>query len=482
MSDLREQNLQTIQEVVNGIRTNMDNPQMHKVFFNPKSRNPYSKGPIEYNLDEKLGRLPNQAIDIHAMFDISRDGKSVRPIVNFDIDINRPLVDILRGNGFSQEAIRLLNEYSAQVSEQKEQYIKKVEDDPVAQQSYQDALNRAAANQNAITRNPVSGFRNEHGKDLMNFIVGHELAHLSFPDRGNIRWDLMSNVRIADSDKELVTSALYSINRGSNDYNTQHFDANYMSVRDEIRSDIAGMFMMAHMAMKENRYDEFQMMTIANNIKQSRINHNIGSDINHASSHNTEVVFGRENINSILRLAKDFQKNPNLDIHNEIMKMTEMNFINTLKQDGIVLKTNYLVNRDLQNALGTTDQYSVANIYARNVHNTNKKAEGLYDGCVATVQEGFKNSCKEYLNGNQLSAVDVNNDKIIDYNTVSQAMQSRAAQLNMDVESYVNKTITKEGKALERFIDENQIDVWATGHIGNAVIDVDEQQLKFKPR
>lgn len=483
MSDsLRSHNLNLIKSVVDDVRTTQKNPQMVNVFFNPKGRNPLSEDEIEYALYEDMNRNPSSQQNIYALFNVKEQTPNkINPVVNFNIDVRRPIKDIFTNQEGTSESLQLMSKYTTSVTKQNAQFNDMFQKDEVVERYFNDALRRTHINrQNIINNNPTYNDSNE--RDLLNFIVGHELAHLSFAKRNQIDWSLIQNINLSPKDYEVLNSAFYSLNRGYYNYDTQHGDANYMSTRDEIHSDIAGLFMMANRALNNGTFNEINLMNLASQLGQSREKSNVGNDINGYGSHNSSIVFENNNIQKIFQLAKDFQRNPQLNINHEIMSLTENLFIQTLRNDGIIIKNDYFINSQVQRDLESNrnNEFSIANVYAKRIHQTNQKAEEMYDGCRKEVLPAYKNSCGDYLNGNQLQAVDSNNDKILDFDTVQNALINKSILEGKTVKEMQEQTIRQEGEALERFINVNNLKTMTTGHIGTAVINLNENKLEFK--
>ena len=482
-NNYREHNLQLIQQSVNDIKAHTNQPQIARLFFNPRGRNPNSSNDINYQLYEEKNRRQDIPQNIYAMFIASDPNKTtLTPLINFDLDVNRDIREVMSNRDGVERAIHNMNFYQNKVEGQRNQYYQNFRNDPIVNQYYQDAINRTNANKQIIL-NSNPNFRSQDEKHILTFVIGHELAHLSFADRNNIRWDLMTNMngRLNKEEQDKLSSAFYSINRGSQAFKTQHSDANYMSTRDETHSDIAGLFMMAYVAMKNGNFNEIEFKNIARNIQQARIASNVSNDINRFGSHNTALVFNNENLNKIINIAREYQSNPNqTNVYDKVLEMTENLFLQTLQKDGLIFKAEHFVDTQFKNNLSNNPEMVVSKVYQHNVMSNNKSAGEMFNGCVREVPVAYRNNCTEYLNGHQVRAVDVNQDKIIDYQTIEQAMQAKASRENTSITQMENERVIQEGKVLEQFVNQNRIPTMATGNLGNAVIDVQNKQLQFK--
>ena len=125
------------------------------------------------------------------------DNKSQQlvPVINFDINFNKPLIEILEQDysGYVQK-IRNFQSNMNTVYQSLTEYSIHNKEDKVMKNDYLNGYKNAESNINQIITNRPT-FKQEDEKHLLTFVIGHELAHLSFTERNYVRWDLMDGVK-----------------------------------------------------------------------------------------------------------------------------------------------------------------------------------------------------------------------------------------------------------------------------------------------
>lgn len=490
-SKLRTHNLKTIQEVVNNIRKNTkesNSEGMINLFYNSKLRNPFADRDIEFISNEFPSDIEDDKTigNIYTMHvPVNNKSKELKPVINFDVDLNKPLTEVLEQdyNG-TQNRIKIFqkaveNDYKVSVSNSAQR-----RDDEIFKKDHQNSYLNAEYNINYIKNNRPT-FKTDDEKHLLTFVVGHELAHLSFKERNTIRWDLINQNKMSNMTQEQMrdlSSVFYSLNRNS-DPNSQHFGANYISSRDEMHSDIAGLFLMTYNAMKNGTYNEIKFNDIYRNIGKMRAINNISSDLNGASTHNTNIVFEPQNTQLIKQMAMAQLSNPNLKIDQEILKLTENLFFKTLKRDGIIIKPlndNLLVTNEFQeNLKNNPDNFNIDRVYEGITTIRNAKSAEVFKQCVNDVVPAYKNNCQATLLGNQVMAIDPDANKIINFNSITDAVNERGKKMGMDGNEAEKAQIRNEGKVLLEFVNMNAINVRAENQYGDDTIDLSNKQLRF---
>lgn len=462
----RELSLENIRKVVNEIRQISGNHQLEKLYFNPKARNNYADKEIEFTLTEKM---PNEyGNTITAGLESDEKQKKLKAVVEFDYNIHKPLthffteshIDIVHAN--LKEYQRLLKSQFA---------VEPERNNPLTQKAYQNASNKAVDNFNTVLEKEgeiKNSMNKSMDKNLLRFITAHELAHISFKERNDIQFQYMDKAQLAGIDKKQLNDAIYSINRQTQ--RTQHQGANYMSTRDEIHSDIAGIYYLG-LSVYKNNENEAEMRKLIEGIAKIRHSNNISADQNRHSSHNSNELFKPENINKLLNMAKrDARNKHNPNIYNELLDMTEDIFFETLKKDGIVFISSVKVGQELEKGI---DRLNTKDVYSSMIKRTNPIGAEKFDSCMKNIiNPNFSNICTQYLNGNQLNAVDTNKDGRPDHKTTSSAIGQQAA-------NYQNNKITQEGINLQMFSNMNNIGVRATDNLGVDSVDIKESKIKF---
>ena len=491
-SKLREHNLKTIQEVVNDIRRNTkesNSEGMVNLFYNPKLRNPFADRDIEFISNELISDIEekNKALgNIYTMHvPVNDKDRELKPVINFDVNLNKPLIEILEQDYDAyqnlikrfQETIE--NNYKVSASNSAER-----RDDEIFKKDHQNSYLNAEYNINYIKNNQPT-FRAEDEKHLLTFVVGHELAHLSFKERNTIRWDLIDKNQMSNmTQKQMrdLSSVFYSLNRNSNP-KSQHFGANYISSRDEMHSDIAGLFLMTYNAMKNGTYNEIKFNDIYRNIGKMRAINNIGGDLNGASTHNANIVFEPQNTQLIKQMARAQLSNPNLKIDHEILKLTENLFFQTLKRDGIIIKplnNNLRVTNEFQDNLkNNPNNFNIDYVYEGITARRNAESSAVFKQCIDEVLPAYKNNCQATLLGNQVIAIDPDGDKIINFNSIMDAVNARGRKMGMDGIEAEKAQIRQEAKVLLDFVNINAINVRSENQYGDDTIDLTNKQLRF---
>lgn len=488
MNSIRDKNLKTIQSVVNEIRDNTKNSQsngIQSLFYKPENRNPFAKRDIEFISNENQNNSEQLLSNIYTMH-VPIDNKSQQlvPVINFDINFNKPLIEILEQDysGYVQKIRNFQSNINTIYKSLTEHSIHNKED-KIMKNDYLNGYKNAESNINQIITNRPT-FKQEDEKHLLTFVIGHELAHLSFTERNYVRWDLMDGMKNKMSLQEMndLSSVIYSLNRGTN-WKSQHNGANYLSTRDEIHSDIAGLFLMTYLAMKNGEYNDTQFNHMFRNIGKMRTINNIANDLNGASTHNSNLVFQQSNFLAIKKLAQEQIANPNKPIDLEILKLTENIFFQTLKQDGIILKPtnqNLQVSSELQKTIQTSpEKFDVAYIYEGLTHIRNEKSSLDFQTCLKDVVEAYKNNCQALLQGNQLRAIDPDGDKIINFKNVDEANISKGKSLGLTGKEVENKQIHNEAIIFSNFTKQNSINVRSENSYGDDTIDLSQKKLRF---
>ena len=279
-----------------------------------------------------------------------------------------------------------------------------------------------------------------------------------------------------------LSSVFYSLNRNSNP-KSQHFGANYISSRDEMHSDIAGLFLMTYNAMKNGTYNEIKFNDIYRNIGKMRAINNIGGDLNGASTHNANIVFEPQNTQLIKQMARAQLSNPNLKIDHEILKLTENLFFQTLKRDGIIIKplnNNLLVTNEFQDNLkNNPNNFNIDYVYEGITARRNAESSAVFKQCMDEVLPAYKNNCQATLLGNQVIAIDPDGDKIINFNSIMDAVNERGRKMGMDGIEAEKAQIRQEAKVLLDFVNINAINVRSENQYGDDTIDLTNKQLRF---
>ena len=493
-NQLRNHNLKTIQEIVNDIRMNTkgsNSEGMVNLFYNPKLRNPFADRDIEFMSNEVIATTGIQEenknlSNIYTMHvPVNNKDRELKPVINFDVNLNKPLTEVLEQDyagfenlikGFQDSVER---NYKASASNSAER-----REDQVFRKDHQNGYLNAEYNINFIKNNRPT-FKTEDEKHLLTFIVGHELAHLSFKERNNIRWDLIDQNQMSNMTQEQMrdlSSVFYSLNRNSNQQ-SQHFGANYISSRDEIHSDIAGLFLMTYTAMKNGTYNEVKFNDMYRNLGKMRAINNISGDLNGASTHNASIVFEPKNVQIIKNMAAAQLANPNIRIDHEILKLTENLFFQTLKRDGIIIKplnNNLQVNNEFQtNLKNNPNNFNIDYVYEGITSIKNKEAANIFQQCISEVVPAYQNNCQTALLGNQVLAIDPEGDKIINFNSIAAAVNERGRKMGMDGIEAEKAQIRQEGKVLLQFVNMNAINVRAENQYGDDTIDLSNKQLRF---
>lgn len=482
VSEIQKENLQTIQSVVNEVRNTVNHygSTVKDLFFNPKRRNPFSKDHVEFVSDQRYFTDPTLLSSIYSTHSNENEEKLLTPTINFDVNLNRPLLEVGQANisgiehKIKQFQMDLFNDY--------EMAKKESRFDNISQKVYSSAYQEAEQNLNWI-KNNVPQFKNSDTRDLLIFITGHELAHLSFKERNNPRFDYMDELKgkFSESEIQSLSSAFYSINRNTtNALKQQHNGANYLSTRDEIHSDLSGLFLLSLIQIKNNNFDEQKFKSFAKDLGKMREINNLSADLNGMSTHNSGKAFNDENLDFLISLAQKVADNPNQSVNvvYPILYKTENLFLETLKDKGLILKdtiySNLFISQEAVDILKKTDpDMEIRKIYANQVSSTNKVAEESYESCVKSVHKSYQNNCSSILNGNQLKFVDKNNDKIMDFKTVSQAIK------NIGGYSALNQQIQHEADSIVKLVNIADIAVKVESNINDDTIDIKNQKLNF---
>lgn len=481
MSDLREKNLKTIQEVVNDIRANTKDSVsngMRSLFFEPTRRNPLAKGEIEFISNEDYGLNDDKLLsNIYTMYTPTNNKSNIlRPVVNFDVNLNKPLIEVVEQN--YQEYENKIKTYQQNVANAYyglTAHSVHNKEDKIIEYDHANSINNAEFNLRFIKQNKPK-FHSNDEKHILTFVVGHELAHLSFKDRNEVKWEKIPQLAEKMNQNEMkdLSSVIYSLNRAT-DSKSQHYGANYLSSRDEIHSDISGLFLMTYIAMKNGTFDDKKFNDIYQNLGKMREINNLSADVNGLSTHNSSIVFEKKNLQAIKDMATAQIKNPHIPIEDKILTLTENLFFNSLKQNGITIiptNDNLIVDKNLKNALKqNSEHFEVKNVYTAITTQRNIQSALDFNSCVKNVDAAYKNNCQGLLQGNQLNIIDPDSDKIINSKSLNQTSQ--------DIINKTQQHIKREADIFSNFVNTHSISVSMENRYGDNTINLTNKELQF---
>lgn len=480
MKSNREHNLALIKETVDEIRGlvkghGKGQGGLHEVFFNPRRREPLYKSEVDFSLTEQYPSFyERKGNNIFALYKLLDGENTATPTVEFQLNVHKRISETL-GSQHIEKAEAHVLEYQRELQRRLKTDPKR--NDPAVQAHYRYAYNLIDSNLKEIKRNMPPNLDDRDEKNLLRFILGHELAHLTNNHRDSVQWQYMDKANLSGIDKEALSSAFYSLNRHSKD--EQHQGANYTSTRDEIRSDIAGLYMLAYSVNKAGE-PEGDMMRLIGNLGKMRYVNNISHDSSHASSHITEKVFQEPFLSRILNMARSDAKlgRSPTGLDTRIQDMTEDIFFETLKEKGVVLRNYTGVDGNTENRM-KQEGYSVAESYTKQVKIAENIASRKFQECAPQMPQNFLGQCSQYLMGHQNRLMDANKDGIPDSRNLERRLEQIASQKGQSVPQMTGNMIRQEGENLERFIKNNNLKATETSDLDVPALDLNRGALKF---
>lgn len=473
-----EPTITAIQKSIDTVRNNANNnPQIKSVLLTPQNLTPKAKPDVKFNMPQK----EQYSQSIYGMtYRVGAFDSQLTPVIEFDMDKNKPVLSILN-TARKQNLIAIIEKVSQNFATYFNNQPQNIKSDTVFIQSMRSTANKLDENVSRINQNGDFHFSEKDVPIFLNFLISHELAHLSFKDLFQINFDMVHNINVPQ-EKRLLSNAILSINKGLDGWkNEGGFNANYSVIRDEIHSDIAGMFTASYIALKDGSATESDLKRVFNNMAIVRKNGNLTASINGSSSHNTQYAYEPNVVNSVISLAKEAIGNPNTPVYNRVLEITENVFIHTLKRDGIVIKENTQITSN--NVQNIQNHYNIKSVYTRNAERANKMGVEEFANC--NKASAYRDTCMYYTTGSQRQALDTDNNNSLDFNNLNKALEAAVNSGKLPRPSagmtIQDAYIAKEAEVLEFFAKNNGISIRTTNELGNDIIELKPNgaQIKF---
>lgn len=486
---LSQSNLALIQDTVKRFNQEIKaNKGFRSLVFSPKTLYPLANpdnhivfkinNKAEVGLSDNFAARP-QLSDENANF--------VTPAIVFDLNIEKnDLLHILAIAFVSYVKEHLLN-----IDHENALKFKKLpvseQNDEILKKSYLSTEKQLQDNLNKVLKNGSYVLYSSDDNMLMNFLIGHELSHLSFKERSDIQFKYMDKAILPDKSlQNYLNDALMNINALSNN-KEQYLGANYKSTRDETHADVSGLYTMAYFALKYHDRTEKDIYRICNEIRKIRENLNFYTSVHAFGSHNSGLLFTPEYIKRIINIAKDNIQNPNDNVYEKILDVSEDVFFDTIKKDGIIFKQKKQVDSNfvkLMNKIHLNSELA----YQQMVENNGKNGGSNFDKCFNSFSgEAVRAFCTSKLNATQNLILDNNLDNKLDYTNYITALKDSVKKnlfpnvvFTNNVSELEKQIYQKEAKVLVDFAEKNHISIRMTNELDSDIIELKHDGFTFK--
>lgn len=490
-NSVAQENLNKIGKNVEIIRETQSVKGLNQLLWKPSQLYPDVKDDkVAFELTEKKDNQYSNHISAGTISN-PKNRKNLMGLVDFDINPNKPLLNILDG-ARTYNVQSAIQSFQDDITKMYVNLPQNIKSDKNIQESFLSTAKLLENNFNSVNRRGDFYIKQTDEPLILQFILAHELAHISFKEKYDIQFKYVDKMQVPanSQSQKYLSNALLNLNRYLDSQGMQHEGANYSSTRDEIHSDVAGMFTVAYLGLKKGTTTEADLVRFFTQMGKLRENMNEGESPHRFGSHNSGLLFTTENINKVINLAKQNIKNPNMDSYSEVLNMTEDIFFDTIKRNGIILKRPLELDTPTVNAInsGKSGLNSIT-AYENSMLNANKVSRDTYKDCLNDYQNTAHNhSCLYYLNGAQKRVVDTNWDKRIDIKNLDDALKRGVSSgilggVNQSTPENIEKQVSSiEANELTKFAELNNIHMRMTNQFGADIVELNRTgaTVKFK--